>query len=193
MPIRKVGSETPSSDSVITSCEPKRPRRSAAYTPSGTPTASAITAAARASSSVAGKRSAISDDTLRPWRRLRPNSPCTALPTKRANCTGKGSSSPRSWRNWSRCSCVASWPSRLVTGSPTYWNSMKAMKATVSITMTACSRRRRMKASMGRAGSCGVHVLKRKSRPKAAPEILRRASLEARPCQGQNEWRTPNS
>ena len=30
MPIRKVGSDTPSSESVMTSCEPKRPRRSAA-------------------------------------------------------------------------------------------------------------------------------------------------------------------
>jgi hypothetical protein len=65
-----------------------------------------------------------------------------------ANCTKKGWSRPRSLRSMSRCSTVASWPSRLVTGSPTYWNSMKAMKATVSITITACSRRRRMKASI---------------------------------------------
>ena len=46
MPIRKVGSDTPSSDTVIASCEAKVPRLSAAYTPSGMPTASAITAAA---------------------------------------------------------------------------------------------------------------------------------------------------
>ena len=38
MPIRKVGSDTPSSDSVIISWAPNLPRRSAAYTPSGMPT-----------------------------------------------------------------------------------------------------------------------------------------------------------
>ena len=41
----------------------------------------AATAAAMDSSSVAGRRSMISVETLRPWRRLRPKSPCTALPT----------------------------------------------------------------------------------------------------------------
>src|SRR5580765_1530322 len=112
------------------------------------PSASARNAAQSASSSVAGRRSAISDDTLRPWRRLSPNSPCTALPTKRANCTGNGLSRPRSARNCSRCCGVASWPRMFVTGSPTYWNSMNAMKATVSITITAGARRRRTKTSI---------------------------------------------
>jgi hypothetical protein len=51
------------------------------------PNASAITAAAKDSSSVAGKRSTSSVDTDAAWRRLMPNSPCTAWPAKRANCT----------------------------------------------------------------------------------------------------------
>ncbi|MFM8865115.1 MAG: ABC transporter permease, partial [Limnohabitans sp.] len=42
------------------------------------------------SSSVAGKRSAIRRETLAPWRRLRPNSPCTAFCRKCQNCTKKG-------------------------------------------------------------------------------------------------------
>ena len=43
---------------------------------------------------------------------------------------------------------VASWPRMLVTGSPTYWNSMNAMNATASMTITAWTRRRRTKANM---------------------------------------------
>ena len=73
--MRKVGSDTPSSDKVMNSWLVKVPRLSAAYTPMGTPITRARNAATRASSSVAGKRSAISRDTLAPWRRLRPNSP----------------------------------------------------------------------------------------------------------------------
>lgn len=38
----------------------------------------------------------------------------------------------------------------MVTGSPTNWNSMKAMKATDNMTTRAWTRRRRMKASMKR-------------------------------------------
>ena len=99
MPIRKVGSDTPISEIVIIACDTKVPRLSAEYTPIGMPKASAMSAASSVSSSVAGSRSAISDETLRPWRRLRPNSPRTALPTKRANWTGNGLSRPRSARS----------------------------------------------------------------------------------------------
>jgi hypothetical protein len=90
MPIRKVGNETPSSDSVMKTWLRNEPRRKAEYTPIGMPSASASTAAMVASSIVAGKRSAIRRDTLAPWRRLRPNSPCTALERKCQNCTKKG-------------------------------------------------------------------------------------------------------
>jgi hypothetical protein len=44
----------------------------------------------------------------------------------------------------------------LDTGSPTYWNSMKAMKATASITTKAWASRRRMKASMRGCGKAGM-------------------------------------
>src|SRR5690606_20142012 len=54
----------------------------------------------------------------------------------------------RSARNSRICSGVASCPSRNTTGSPTYWNSRKAMAATLTITTTAWTSRRRMKASM---------------------------------------------
>ena len=79
MPIRNVGSDTPSSEIVMNTWLRNVPRRSAAYTPIGMPISSASSAAIRASSSVAGKRSAIRRDTLAPWRRLKPNSPCAAL------------------------------------------------------------------------------------------------------------------
>ncbi len=62
MPIRKVGSDTPTSDNVIHTCEPKLPRRRAVYTPSGTPTSSAMTAAD--SDEFDGGRKAL-DDQLR--------------------------------------------------------------------------------------------------------------------------------
>jgi len=49
----------------------------------------------------------------------------------------KGWSSPKLARSSRTCSGVASWPSMNTTGSPTYWNSMKEMKATVTMTITA--------------------------------------------------------
>ena len=88
-------------------------------------------------SAAARNRSAIRRDTLAPWRRLRPNSPCAAFTRKCQNCTKKDLSRPRALRSSRICSGVASWPNRNTTGSPTYWNSMKEMKATVTITMTA--------------------------------------------------------
>ena len=124
------------------------PRRSAAYTPMGMPITSAMVAATKASSSVAGKRSAIRRETLAPWRRLRPNSPCTALTKKCPNCTKKGWSKPKSDRSKSICSWVASCPSKNTTGSPTYWNSKNAMNATVTMTITAWINRCKMKASI---------------------------------------------
>ena len=57
MPIRNVGSETPSSEIVMKTWLRKVPRRSAEYTPIGMPISSARSAATSASSSVAGKRS----------------------------------------------------------------------------------------------------------------------------------------
>ena len=90
MPIRKVGSDTPSSDTVMNTWLRKLPRRSAAYTPIGMPMISASTAATRASSKVAGKRSPSRRETLAPWRSDRPNSPCAAFSRKCQNCTKKG-------------------------------------------------------------------------------------------------------
>ena len=145
------------------------------------PIASAIRAASRVSSSVAGSRSAISEATFLPWRRLSPNSPRTALPTKRANWIGNGLSRPRSARSCWRCCGVASWPRMLVTGSPTYWNSMKAMNATVSMTRTAWTSRRRMKASTerergGSAVPCGT------PRSEGARSATRSRGSTARRC-----------
>ena len=54
--MRKVGSDTPSSDPASSSCDSMLLRLSAVYTPSGTPTTSASTAATSDSSSVAGRR-----------------------------------------------------------------------------------------------------------------------------------------
>ncbi len=137
MPIRKVGNETPSSDAAIVSLASQCRRRSAVYTPRGMPIAIATSPATTASSSVAGSRSAINTDTSRPWRRLSPKSPVSARPTKRANWTGAGRSSPSAACNAARSAGVASWPIMLLTGSPTYWNSENDPIPTTSITSTA--------------------------------------------------------
>ena len=85
--MRKVGSETPTSDTASISCESQESRRRAVYTPMETPPTSASRAATADSSSVAGRRSAISFDTGCAWRRLSPKSPCSALSTNRAYWT----------------------------------------------------------------------------------------------------------
>ncbi len=99
MPIRKVGSDTPSSEIVTNTWLRKVPRRSAEYTPMGMPISSAIKAATRPpapawpeSVQQSGARPCA------PWRRLRPNSPW-AQTRKCQNCTMKGRSRPRSARS----------------------------------------------------------------------------------------------
>ena len=87
MPIRNVGSETPTSDSASSICESQVFRRNAVYTPIAMPAITANDAAINESSSVAGSRSMISLETGCAWRRLRPNSPCSALPRNFAYCT----------------------------------------------------------------------------------------------------------
>ncbi|MCY1523766.1 hypothetical protein D9M68_586730 [compost metagenome] len=81
MPIRKVGSDTPTSDTAMTARLATLSRRIAVYTPSATPPATASTAATSASSSVAGSRSAMSSTTGRFSRYDTPRSPCSAWPT----------------------------------------------------------------------------------------------------------------
>ena len=85
--MRKVGSETPTSDTASMICDSHEFRRSAVYTPIDTPPTRANSAATMDNSSVAGRRSAISFDTGCTWRRLSPKSPCSALSTKRAYWT----------------------------------------------------------------------------------------------------------
>ena len=80
-----------------------------------------------------------------------PNSPCAALATHFTNCTGIGSFSPRRSRNASRCAVVVSWPTMLLIGSPTNWNSENEMKATTSITRIAWSSRCTTNASISLA------------------------------------------
>ena len=59
MPIRKVGRDTPTSDTVMIERLSQPSRRMAVYTPSATPMTRANSAAVIASSSVAGRRSAM--------------------------------------------------------------------------------------------------------------------------------------
>ena len=128
----------------------------------GTPTTRARTAATNDSSKVAGKRSAISRETLAPWRRLKPNSPCAACTRKCQNCTKKGWSSPRAERSSRIWSGRASCPSKNTTGSPTYWNNKKEMNATTTKTSTACSKRRITKANIGASDPvhrCSLHTV----------------------------------
>jgi hypothetical protein len=137
MPIRKVGSDTPSSDKVMNAWLMKVPRLSAAYTPMGMPTTRASKAATRASSSVAGKRSAISARHLGALAQAQAELTLRRIHQKVPELHEKGFVQPQIGAQLRICSGVASCPSRNTTGSPTYWNSMKAMKATVTITMTA--------------------------------------------------------
>ena len=118
--MRKVGSDTPSSDPASSSCDSMLLRLSAVYTPSGTPTTSASTAATSDSSSVAGRRDLSKVETGSLWRREMPKLPCAALATKWPNWTTAGSFRPRRSRSSMRSASVASWPSMMVTGSPTY-------------------------------------------------------------------------
>ncbi len=68
MPIRKVGSDTPTSDRPMIAWLSQPSRRSAVYTPSAIPSASAPKPEISASSSVAGRRSAITSATGRAMR-----------------------------------------------------------------------------------------------------------------------------
>ena len=137
-----------------------------------------------------GRRQALGDRATRPCvpgagsDRTRPARHC-----RRSARTGPGTgwSRPRSLRSCWRCCGVASWPRMLVTGSPTYWNSMKAMKATVSITRTACTRRRRTKASMERGGrdrEASRAVAVEEGMPKAHGARRPRARLPAKRPRG---------
>src|SRR5690606_5584383 len=113
-----------------------------------------------ASSRVAGRRSAMTTSTGRARRYEIPKLPWTALPTKRANCTTKGSLSPSCSRSSSRCCSVVSWPTMLLIGSPTKLKRLKDTSATTSITMMDCSSRRTRKASI-------TGILRRGSPPRA--------------------------
>src|SRR5688572_2049887 len=148
MPMRKVGSDTPASEIASRMWERKDRGRSAVYTPIGMPAASANSAATIDSSSVAGSRSEIRRETGCTWRKLRPNSPCSALPRKRRYCTWNGWSRPSTRVTSIRCSGVASWPSMLVTGSPTKRHGENAISPTASMTRTAWAGRRRMTATI---------------------------------------------
>jgi hypothetical protein len=55
-------------------------------------------------------------------------------------------------------SAVASCPSKNTTGSPTYWNSMNAIKATLTMTITACASRLRMNANIVFRIKEGAHL-----------------------------------
>ena len=68
MPIRNVGSETPTRDKVMIVLEAQLLRLIAVITPSPIPNTSAITPDTAASSSVAGARSAMISATGRPCR-----------------------------------------------------------------------------------------------------------------------------
>ena len=148
MPVTKVGTEMPISETTCSMLLDKPRGFSAVYTPIGTPIARANTAAAATSSSVAGRRSAIRSETGRLLRYEIPKSPPTAPRTKRWNWAGIGASRPSCARNARRSSVVAFSGSMLFTGSPTNRNMANAISATASITRTACNKRLTTKASM---------------------------------------------
>src|ERR1041385_2384248 len=124
--------------------------------PIGTPRMSARAAATKLNSRVAGSFSRMIWPTgLACWYDI-PNSPCAAWPMNRANCTTKLSLSPSSWRSRSRSARLVSCPTMLLIGSPTKLNSANAIKATTSMTSTACSSRWITKAVIGASVDRGL-------------------------------------
>jgi hypothetical protein len=111
MPIRKVGSETPSSDSVMKTWLMNEPRRKAAYTPIGMPQCQRQHGS---KGQLQRGRKALGNQArhLGTLAQAQAELPCTALDRKCQNCTKKGLSSPRSARRARICSGVASCPSK---------------------------------------------------------------------------------
>jgi hypothetical protein len=92
--------------------------------------------AATASSSVAGKRSMMSDHAeVRYWRDL-PKSPTSACRTKSPNWTASGRSKPMAFRNCSTSALLASCGSITTDGSPV----KRTMKKTRARTQTVASK-----------------------------------------------------
>ena len=148
MPIRKVGSDTPIRETVISTCESHVWRCRPVYTPMGTPSASAKSADRTASSRVAGIRERIMSATgFLCWYEM-PKSKAAAADTKRPNCSSTGSLRPRVSRSSSRSSRVVSMPTIWCTGSPTNWNIRNAISATKNITSSDCASRFTMNASI---------------------------------------------
>ena len=91
--------------------------------------------AAKARSSVLPTARETSEATGRPVAMEAPRSPCIALPSQIANCTGSGRSKPYSARMAACCSAVASIGMTAVSGSPgAIWTSMKQMTLTPNAT-----------------------------------------------------------
>ena len=119
MPNQKPGSDTPSSEPTVAVRSSQPPLFTAASAPSGIAISRDSSSAARVSSMVAGRRSAMTSLTGRRWKNDKPKLPCTALPRKRKKRSTSGRSSPMSRRRTSACSgvdCMS--PSMISTGSP---------------------------------------------------------------------------
>ncbi len=142
-PSRKLGIDTPSSATTISTWSVVVLWYRADSTPAGTPIRMEMTIANSVSSSVGSTRSRIASVTGLRRKIDWPRSPWTSRPYQRTSCTGSGASSP-SWRS-RRCtsSREASGPAMTEAGSPgARWISTNATVATTSATGISASSRR---------------------------------------------------
>src|SRR5712691_8891698 len=140
-PSQNGGSDWPSTAKIRAPMSRTPPRRTAEYTPMGTPIATLKNMATTPNSTVAGRRSQICSVTGLRVRTDVPKSPWTIFFTYRPYCTIRGLSRPR-WRvSRSKSRWVALTSSNRYTGFPDRRVKTKTMLMTTSMLSKACSTR----------------------------------------------------
>jgi len=149
-PTQNEGSEKPRIENPMIARPARPPLRRPAHRPSGTPISTDSTSAVTASSSVAGRRCAISVSAGVEYAKERPRSPATAFCRNRPYCTHMGLSRPKAATVAARSACVASGLIRMSTGLPMAYMPTNTSSDMTSRTNTLCSTRRTTKAIMAR-------------------------------------------
>jgi hypothetical protein len=137
MPIKKVGRDTPSSDTVMNNwLSPSAPAQRGIH-PHGN--ANHQRHGGGHQGQLHGGRKALGDQArdLGALAQAQAKLALHRVDQKVAKLHHKRLVQPQVDRRKSICSWVASCPSKNTTGSPTYWNSKNAMNATVTMTITA--------------------------------------------------------
>ena len=161
MPSQKLGVAMPSTAIVPAARSRKRPRLSAATTPSGMPTSMASSNAQGMIASVFGRRER--NTSTAGWRMRSdvPRSPCSALPMNATYCLKSEPSRPSASIRRARSSAVASSGSIRSTGLPVSRPRKNTTVATRTRSMRPCNSRRAMKPPISgypQSGSTGSPI-----------------------------------